>query len=175
MSKSFKFKNNQYLDSSGITHNKETLNEVIEFLKSEIEKKMSSKMKAKVLNTVKWYRIANLGNATGKSKAMIVELCSIYNSTPNASFLIAVNIVHQKAKIAVLNGIANNKNVFTKVRIVEDVDKNMYLEFYYNLSSGRNEVKVAILEQIEPVEMLDFEDTTNTVTVYSELDLASTI
>ena len=137
-----------------------------------LEEKASEKKVASAnLYNSKWYRFAKLGSYNALGLSFIVDIWTRYSSINNSAFTLAVNVTHNAAKITQLSGLENVANVLDKVRVVKDTsDDSVYLEVYYGIDAKTNLCRAEICSN-SSISMLNFVDTTETVTVLAELDL----
>lgn len=137
-----------------------------------LEEKASEKKVASAnLYNSKWYRFAKLGSYNALGLSCIVDIWTRYSSTNNSAFTLSVNVTHNAAKITQLSGLENVTNVLDKIRVVKDtLDDNVYLEVYYGIDAKTNLCRAEICSN-SSISMLNFIDTTETVTVLAELDL----
>ena len=120
----------------------------------------------KSLDTQGWYRVAKL-----EQKGYLVNIHTLYNNTNNMSTMLAINITYRNAKIAELSTKENASwPIISSARVVLDTDNETYLEIYYNFSVS-NTVYVELSGNTSHAEMLNFEATTNTVTVLDEFSI----
>lgn len=116
-----------------------------------------------------WYRVAildNSGNLGSSGRAFLVNIGTSYWYKNNMSAIFAVNLIYHKAAITKISSLAN-ENIVNKARIVEDTDKKVYLEIFYNTST-KNRVSVEILQYWETFEMIKFATSPGTGTVLVE-------
>ena len=126
MSRSIKFKNNNYLDSTSIVHKQKTLNS---YLAEKIDNRIVSyEMSA----TTGWKRIAVL-HSECYGDITIVNSMS-YGSVIN---LKVGNLAGWSRYLAKVFAIFTNGYMFTKARIVYKSASTCYLELYQNVAESR--------------------------------------
>lgn len=151
------------------------LDELQDKVEEYIDTKSSINRTSGYITTPKWYRIANLGTFSSLGASFILNIWTRYSSTNNSSFMLAINVTHNNAKITQINGLENIKNVIDKIRVVKDTSDNyVYIEIYAGTATGSNLFTAEILSNSD-IRMLGLIDTTETVTVFDELDLQGSI
>lgn len=126
MSKSFKFKNNIYLDDSSVVHKQETLS-------SYLTKKLDNRVvNYQMSATTGWKRIAVIYSECYGDITIINSMS--YGSVIN---LRVGNLAGWSRYLAKVFSIFTNGYMFTKARLVYKSASTCYLEIYQNVAESR--------------------------------------
>ncbi|MCI9434952.1 MAG: hypothetical protein HFI86_06760 [Bacilli bacterium] len=133
MSKSIKFKNDYYLDSSSIKMNGN-------WARLTLEDYFQSSNKSHYLITNGWYRIAEIfkwsaENFNFKPQNLIIHLGVDYSWFNGSDYLVSICKGGSAINGKILNSANGSSKCITKLRITT-VDNKHYLEIYWAIGNG---------------------------------------
>ena len=147
MANALRLKNNNYINSDSIVHDRKLLSNI---LRNEYHKK------EKRINVNGWYRIARISD---NQINLLLSINTLWFYNPPSSVYFSILTIYQNAKISQLNALTfpNSTPSITKLRVQYDnTTRYYYVDVYYTPNSANQiSVKCENRNDLDSIEILE--------------------